>query len=165
MFNNCSENNLESLARYDFFPTINFLLADLDNCNLIVCSLSLNILKHKILFNKNIHLSKIYNLSYYNNFTNIVIDKIYIKIFVESEEEEIYEFKQIINFRKKTIPYSTRRLTINSFSEKKIQQKIIRDHIMIRDTNLITHLETIFNQPILEKCIPFYVVAIVPFFF
>ena len=56
MFNNCSENNLESLACYDFFPTINFLLADLDNCNLIVCSLSLNKLKHKILFNKYIYL-------------------------------------------------------------------------------------------------------------
>ena len=119
MFNNCSENNLESIACYDFFPNINFLLVDLDNCNLIICSLYLNKLKHKILFNKYVLLTKIYNLSYYNNFTNIVIDEFYIKIFAESEEE-IYEFGQIIGPRKKTIPYNTRRLTINSFPEKKI---------------------------------------------
>ena len=123
MFNNCSENILESLTCYDFFPTINFLLVDLDNCNLIVCSLFLNKLKHKILFNKKVLLSKIYNLSYYNNFTNIVIDEIYIKIFVESKEA-IYEFGQIIDPRKKTIPYNTQRLTINSFPEKKNTTKI-----------------------------------------
>ena len=47
-------------------------------------------------------LSKIYNLSYYNNFT----------------KEAMRESGQIFVSKKKNIPYNTRRLTINHFPKK-----------------------------------------------
>ena len=78
----CGNLFVDNFLGYDdFIHLINTLISDLDKCNLIICSSNINRLKYKFLFTTQVTLIKIKELSYYDSFTNIVINNYFYRSF------------------------------------------------------------------------------------